>query len=149
MPSRCLWCACIIRKPKTQMIKSHYASKHGSMQKVLLYKPRPKKTILIFLFMWFQGGVALFPQRDKVCQHFERWARTLDEVKRNWHYQNFIACFYFFSTPRSQVSLIHSADYDNLSESSSLVKVRKKGRKRVSGLTALQIGIQGYIRRRK
>lgn len=25
------------------MIKSHYASKHGSMQKVLLYKPNPKK----------------------------------------------------------------------------------------------------------
>lgn len=108
-----------------------------------------KKTILIFLFMWFQGGVALFPQRDKVCQHFERWARTLDEVKKKLALSNFIACFYFFSTPRSQVSLIHSADYDNLSESSSLVKVRKKGRKRVSGLTALQIGMQGYIRRRK
>lgn len=37
------------------MIKSHYASKHGSMQKVLLYKPSPKKTHFDFSFHVIPG----------------------------------------------------------------------------------------------
>lgn len=102
---------------------------------------RLKTNIFLFLFKITKGRGIFFPtQRDKFSNTLKDESWKSEEIKiENWHYQDFIALFYFSQHTYISSCLILLADYDNLQVSLSPVKVRES-RGRVSVLTAKEYG---------